>query len=214
MSGATDEPIAMFNALWFRPNGLESYARYAEAVMPILADVGADMVTPFLPLDDALEGGFDPFVTGFVRYPSAAAFDEMWQSSRYREVAHLRTDAVERAVLTRCRLEPADAPNAALVPGVVVLNMLWFHDGGRERYDDYLEAAAPLVAKVGGRYVSPRFLPDKAYGDEFVPDLVFLGNYPSREAVFDLVGDADYAPAAAIRTAAVARSVTTTLRVH
>lgn len=205
----------MFNALWFRPDGFELYARYAEGVMPILEDVGAELVTPFLPVEDALEGGFDPFIVGFVRYPSAEAFDVMWRSARYREVAHFRTDAVERAVLTRCLIDPADSANALLDTGVVVLNMLWFsRDGGRERYDEYLAVAEPLVAKVGGRYVAPRFIPVAAYDDDFMPDLIFLGNYPSKEAVFELVNDADYAPAAAIRTAAVQRSATTILRVH
>jgi uncharacterized protein (DUF1330 family) len=205
----------MFNALWFRPQGLELYAKYAEGVMPILEDVGAELITPFLPVEDALEGEFDPFIVGFVRYPSVQAFDDMWRSARYQEVAHFRTDAVDRAVLTRCSIDPANATSAVLEPGVVVLNMLWFNaDGGRERYDEYLAAAEPLVAKVGGRYVAPRFVPEKAYDDNFVPDLIFLGNYPSKAAVFELVDDPDYAPVAAIRTAAVARSATTILRVH
>ena len=207
-------PIAMFNALWFKPDGFDLYAKYAAGVMPILAEVGAELVTPFLVAEDALEGGFDPFLVGFVRYPSAQAFDQMWRSERYREVAHLRTDAVERAVLTRCAIDPPNATPAVLSPGVVVLNMLWFNDGGRERYDEYLSAAQPLVEKVGGRYVVPRFVPESAYDDDVVPDLIFLGNYPSTEAVFELVNDADYSSVAELRTAAVRRSATTILRVH
>ncbi len=215
MDNASNGSIAMFNALWFRPQGFELYAKYAEGVMPILRDVGAELVTPFLPVEEALEGEFDPFIVGFVRYPSVQAFDEMWQSARYRQVAHFRTDAVERAVLTRCSIDPVNAGEALLEPGVVVLNMLWFNgNDGRERYDEYLAAAEPLVKKVGGRYVTPRFVPEKAYDDNVMPDLIFLGNYPSKEAVFELVNDADYAPAAAIRSAAVARSATTILRVH
>ncbi len=214
MAGMPDTPVAMLNALWFTPGGTESYARYAEAVLPILAEVGADLLTPFLPVDTALEGGFDPDLVGFVRYPSAAAFDEMWRSERYRRVAHLRSDAVHRAVLTRCLIDPPDAGVAVLEPGVVVLNMLWLHEGGHQRYDDYLAAAAPLVAAVGGRYVAPRFLPDAAYDDDVVPDLVFLGNYPSIEALFAVVNDPGYAAAAEIRDAAVRRSMTTVLRMH
>jgi uncharacterized protein (DUF1330 family) len=138
----------------------------------------------------------------------------MWLSDRYRQVAHLRSDAVERAVLTRCTIDPPDAAVARLDPGVVVLNMLWFHEGGRPVYDEYLCAARPLVTKVGGRYVVPRFIPDKAYDDDFVPDLIFLGNYPSTQAVFDLVDDPEYEAAARLRTAAVRQSATTILRVH
>lgn len=207
-------PIAMFNALWFTPDGLELYAKYAEAVLPILADVGAELITPFLPVDDALEGEFDPSLVGFVRYPSAQAFDEMWRSERYQRVAHLRTRSVRRAVLTRCAVEPADRASATLEPGVAVLNMLWFHPGGRERYDDYLAAARPLVEKAGGRYVAPRFLPQQAYDDDVVPDLIFLGNYPSTEAVFDVVTDPAYREIGELRTAAVRRSATSVLRVH
>lgn len=203
----------MLNALWFRPGGLDRYAQYGEAVLPILADVGADLATPFLEVESALEGGFDPDLVGFVRYPSAAAFDEMWRSDRYRRVAHLRTDAVHRAVLTRCAIEPSDAGAASLERGVAVLNMLWFHPGGRQRYDEYLAAAAPLVEAVGGRYVVPRFVPDLAYDDDVTPDLVFLGNYPSTQAVVDVVTDPAYAAMSEIRTAAVRQSATTVLRV-
>jgi uncharacterized protein (DUF1330 family) len=212
-SPALTGPIAMLNALWFRPGGMEMYGRYGEAVLPILEEVGAELVTPFMTVEDALEGGFNPDLVGFVRYPSAAVFDEMWSSERYKRVAHLRTDATDRAVLTRCAIEPADAGVAALETGVVVLNMLWFNEGGRELYDEYLAAAAPLVEAVGGRYVTPRFLPDRSYDDDFLPDLVFLGNYPSKEAVFSLVADPAYAAAAEIRTAAVLRSATSILAV-
>src|SRR5271163_432942 len=162
-SPGSSGPVAMLNALWFRPGGMELYGQYGQAVLPMLAEVGAQLSTPFLEVEDPLEGGFDPDLVGFVRYPSATAFDEMWRSERYRRVAHLRTDAVHRAVLTRCAIEPSDSSEALLDRGVIVLNMLWFHEGGREWYDEYLAAAAPLVEAVGGRYVVSRFLPDLAY---------------------------------------------------
>lgn len=121
-----------------------------------------------------------------MRYPSAAAFDEMWHSDAYRRVAHLCTDAVQRAVLTRFAIDPES--------GVAVLNMLWFHNGGRQRYDEYRAAGQPRVENVGGRYVAPRFLPEQAYDD--------VVNHP------------DYEQVSALRTAAVRRSATTILRVH
>ncbi len=198
-------PVAMLNALWFRPGGMELYGQYGEAVLPMLAEVGAELSTPFLQVEESLEGDFDPDLVGFVRYPSATAFDDMWRSERYRRIAHLRTDAVHRAVLTRCAIEPSDSAEALLDSGVVVLNILWLRDGSLERHDEYLTAAAPLVEAAGGRYVVPRFLPDLAYDDDFVPDLVFLGNYPSKEAVFDLVTNPAYAEVAEIRTDAVRR---------
>jgi uncharacterized protein (DUF1330 family) len=96
--------------------------------------------------------------------------------------------------------------------GIAVLNLLWFKDGGRRRYDDYLEAARPLVEDVGGHYVSPRFVPELAVEGGLHPDLVFIGRYPSREALVEVISDPRYAEAARIRSEAVERSVATTLR--
>ena len=207
-------PIAMFNALWFAPgDGPAAYAEYGQAVMPLIHDVGADVLFPPLGVDEALEGQFDPDLAFFVRYPSEEAFDAMWQSPAYAEISRLRRDALERAVLTRCAIDPPDAAPVELSPGVAVLNMLWFHEGGRARYDDYLEAARPHVEAVGGRYVTPRFVPDLAIEDSFTPDLIFIGNYPSRAALHSVVSSPDYLGAATIRGEAVQRSVTTSLAV-
>ena len=205
----------MFNALWFRPDGgAERYGEYGAAVMPILADVGAELLFPFLRVDRALEGGLDPDLVGFVRYPSWDAFNAMWRSDAYQAIAHLREEAITKAILTRCVIDPADAmPVPSLPPGIAVLNALWFRDGGAVAYDDYLEAARPLVEGRGGRFLSPRFLPEQAFGEDFVPDLLFLGYYPSAEVLFDLVDSVDYQAPSTIRTAAVHHSATTVLTI-
>lgn len=206
----------MMNALWFRPdNGKDRYYRdYGAAVLPLLEEAGAEIVMPFLEVEDALEGGFDPDVVGIVRYPSVEAFERMWRSDAYRPAAAHARGALDRRVLTRCRIEPENAGPATVRPGVVVANLLWFNERGRERYDDYLDAARPFVESVGGQYVTPRFVPEVAVEDDLVPDLVFFGSYPSKEAVFELVSGEQYqAVAAPIRTEAVARSLTTVLRV-
>ncbi len=205
-------PIAMFNALWFSDDDGRRYAKYGAAVMPIIEQVGADTLFPPLPVDQALEGGFDPDLAVFIRYPSAEAFDAMWTSDTYAEVAPLRSDGLKKAVLTRCRIEPADAEPVVVESGIAVLNMLWFKPGGRARYDEYLEAARPLVERVGGHYVTPRFLPEEAVEGDFQPDLIFIGQYPSRDALFSLIADPDYRTPSLIRSEAVERSVTTTLR--
>ncbi len=207
-------PIVMFNALWFEPDGGESryYEGYGSSALPLLASAGADLMTPFMSVDRALEGGFDPDVVGFVRYPSAEAFDEMWTSDAYAQVAPLRRDAVTRAVLTRCEIDPVDADPVRPPPGVVVLNLLWFLPGGRDRYDDYLAAARPLVEAIGGSLLAPRFVPTAAVEDDVVPELVLLGSYPSLESLTSMVGSPAYAEVAAIRGEAVARSMTTLLR--
>ncbi len=118
----------MLNALWLRPDGgAERYAEYGQAVLPILDDVGAELIFPFLPVTHALEGGFDPDLVGFVRYPSAEAFESMWRSDAYQRVAHLRTEAITKAVLTRCLIDPEDAPSVPQLPsGIAVFNALWF----------------------------------------------------------------------------------------
>lgn len=205
----------MFNALWFRPEGgAERYAEYGAAVLPILADVGAELVTPFLPVARRLEGEVDADLVGFVRYPSEDAFDAMWTSDAYQRIAHLRTEAVTKAILTRCEIDPPEAGPASVQGGVAVLNALWFHPGGAARYDEYLDAARPMVEARGGRFVTPRFRPVASLAATFQPDLLLLGHYPSADAVFDLVGDEAYQRGpAAIRAAAVARSATSILSV-
>ncbi len=205
----------MFNALWFRPDGgAERYREYGAAVQPILTDVGAELLFPFMPVQQALEGGLDPDLVGFVRYPSMDAFNAMWRSDAYQAVAHLREEAITKAILTRCAIDPADARAVTtLPPGIAVLNALWFRDGGAAAYDRYLGAAEPLVQSRGGRVLSPRFVPDRALAEEFVPDLMFLGHYPSTDALFELVGSAEYQPISEIRRDALRRSATTVLRV-
>ena len=204
----------MLNALWFRPDGgRESYSRYGEAVRPLIEEVGADVLFPPLPLGRALEGEFDPDLFFVVRYPSAETFDRMWESEVYGEVARLRTDALERVALTRCAIDPVDAGPVELQQGIAVLNILWFESGGRERYDDYLETAQPLVESVGGRLISPRFVPEKVVEGDLLPDLVLIGNYPSTDALVEMTTSAAYEQVATIRAEAVARSFTTLLLV-
>jgi uncharacterized protein (DUF1330 family) len=207
-------PIAMLNALWFRPNGgRESYSRYSEGVLPLIQEVGADVLFPPLPLERALEGEFDPDLFFIVRYPSAESFDRMWESEEYAEVARHRTDALVRVALTRCAIDPVDAGPAELHPGIALLNILWFESGGRERYDDYLEAVQPLVEGVGGRLTSPRFIPEKVVEGDLLPDLVLIGNYPSMDALVEMATSAAYEHVATIRAEAVTKSFTTSLLV-
>ncbi len=136
----------------------------------------------------------------------------MWTSDTYAKVAPLRSNGLKKAVLTRCTIEPADAQPVVVDSCIAVLNMLWFKPGGRQRYDEYLEAARPIVERVGGHYVTPRFVPEEAVEGDFLPDLIFIGHYPSPDALFSLIADPDYRAPSAIRCEAVERSVTTTLR--
>lgn len=75
---------------------------------------------------------------------------------------------------------------------VVMLNLLSFQpEGGRERYEEYGAAVAPLLAKAGGRIV---FLGEPAsvlLGEESW-DLVVLVEYPTRQAFLDMIGSSEY----------------------
>ena len=88
---------------------------------------------------------------------------------------------------------------------VVMLNLLAFvPDGGRERYEEYGAAVAPLLEKAGGRIV---FAADSSLvllGDDSW-DLVALVEYPSRQAFLEMVGSPEYAAIAHLRTEALTK---------
>jgi uncharacterized protein (DUF1330 family) len=86
---------------------------------------------------------------------------------------------------------------------VVMLNLLAFKpEGGRERYEEYGAAVAPLLEKVGGRIVfmgasAPPLLGDGAW------DLVVLVEYPTRQAFLDMIGSPEYREIGHLRTEAL-----------
>jgi uncharacterized protein (DUF1330 family) len=88
---------------------------------------------------------------------------------------------------------------------VVMLNLLSFKpEGGRERYEDYGAAVAPLLEKVGGRIVffgepAPPLLGEGSW------DLVVLVEYPARQAFLDMVGSSEYQAIGHLRTEALMR---------
>lgn len=93
-------PVTMLNLLRFVEGGRDLYARYLQAVQSSLAKVSAEIVYagecgPAL-IAEADEA-WDAVV--IVRYPSRAAFLQMAGDPAYREIAHLRTDALRATVL-------------------------------------------------------------------------------------------------------------------
>ena len=99
-----DEPIYMLNALWFKADGgAEKYAEYISAAGPFVQRLGGETLQSFRPVQ-ALQGDFDADLMFIVRWPNQAAFEALIADPGYQEIAHLRTDAIERAALTR--LEP------------------------------------------------------------------------------------------------------------
>lgn len=86
---------------------------------------------------------------------------------------------------------------------MTMLNLLRFKpDGGRQRYEEYGAAVAPLLEKVGGRIAfvgeaSPPLLGTEQW------DLVALVEYPSRQAFLDMVGSEEYRAVEHLRSEAL-----------
>jgi uncharacterized protein (DUF1330 family) len=75
---------------------------------------------------------------------------------------------------------------------VTMLNLLRFRpDGGRERYEEYGAAVAPLLEKVGARVAFLGEATLALIGDASW-DLVLLVEYPTRQAFLDMVGSEEY----------------------
>jgi uncharacterized protein (DUF1330 family) len=88
---------------------------------------------------------------------------------------------------------------------LVMLNLLAFEpEGGRQRYEEYGEAVAPLLKKAGGRIA---FLgePAPALLGEASWDLVVLVEYPTRQAFLDMIGSGEYQAIGHLRTEALIR---------
>jgi uncharacterized protein (DUF1330 family) len=86
---------------------------------------------------------------------------------------------------------------------VVMLNLLRFHpEGGRERYEEYGAAVAPLLEKAGAQV---RFLGQSALPllGEKPWDLVLLVEYPTRQSFLDIIGSEEYQAIAHLRTEAL-----------
>jgi uncharacterized protein (DUF1330 family) len=89
---------------------------------------------------------------------------------------------------------------------VQMLNLLSFKpDGGRERYEEYAQAVAPILQGLGGRLLYAG-VPDPAMLGDSQWDLVAIAEYPSRQAFLDMVASPEYQAIAHLRTEAVAAS--------
>jgi uncharacterized protein (DUF1330 family) len=89
---------------------------------------------------------------------------------------------------------------------VVMLNLLAFKsDGGRERYEEYGAAVAPLLERVGGRVLYAG-RPATVLIGEASWDMVALVEYPTRQAFLDMIGSPEYQEIAHLRTEALTRA--------
>jgi uncharacterized protein (DUF1330 family) len=88
---------------------------------------------------------------------------------------------------------------------VTMLNLLAFEpDGGRERYEEYGAAVAPLLERAGGR-IAYMGDPAAALLGEDSWDLVILVEYPTRQAFLEMVASPEYLAIGHLRTEALAR---------
>jgi len=114
---------------------------------------------------------------------------------------------------TRLSERPNEAGFAAFAPRaqqpddgpVTMLNLLAFvPDGGRERYEQYGAAVAPLLERAGGRivYAGEAALP--LLGDDRW-ELIALVEYPTRQAFLDMISSPEYLAIAHLRSEALSR---------
>ena len=89
---------------------------------------------------------------------------------------------------------------------VYMLNLLEFRrDGGAERYAEYGEAVAPLLARAGGEAIFAG-RPSESLIGEGEWDLMILVSYPTRQAFLDMVSSPEYQAIEHLRTDALVRS--------
>lgn len=93
-------PVVMLNLLRFKEGGRKSYEEYTRATQPFLEKVGGELVyagdgsTALV-----AEPGQEWDAVLIVRYPSRAAFSQMVADPGYQRITHLRTEALQEAVL-------------------------------------------------------------------------------------------------------------------
>jgi uncharacterized protein (DUF1330 family) len=95
-------PVTMLNLLRFKPDGgRDSYNKYAKAIVPFLEKVGGEVLylgdtsTPLV----QPPSGNDWDAVLLVTYPSRQAFSQMVADPEYQQITHLRTEALQAAVL-------------------------------------------------------------------------------------------------------------------
>ena len=97
-----DEPVVMVNLLKFRSDGgRESYARYAQEIVPHLQRVGGKVRyaggTPTQVIGDGEKPWWDSILV--MEYPSPAAFIDMVTNEEYRKIHEHRANALDRGDL-------------------------------------------------------------------------------------------------------------------
>ncbi|OJH35276.1 DUF1330 domain-containing protein [Cystobacter ferrugineus] len=93
-------PVVMLNLLRFKEGGRKSYEEYTRATQPFLEKVGGELVYAGNGSTALVaEPGQAWDAVLIVRYPSRAAFSQMVADPDYQRITHLRTEALQEAVL-------------------------------------------------------------------------------------------------------------------
>jgi uncharacterized protein (DUF1330 family) len=92
--------VVMLNLLKYKEGGVDSYSEYARAIGPFLERVGGSVVyAGDCSTSLVAPGGWDWDALLIVRYPSRTAFSRMVADPEYQRITHLRTQALDEAVL-------------------------------------------------------------------------------------------------------------------
>ncbi|MBU2489210.1 MAG: DUF1330 domain-containing protein [Proteobacteria bacterium] len=89
----------------------------------------------------------------------------------------------------------------------LMLNALWFKpEGGRESYNRYMAAVAPILESFGGRPLVGG-APFQGVIGEFDADLVFFVEYPNWQTFLDFVSSPRYQEIGHYREEAITKSL-------
>jgi uncharacterized protein (DUF1330 family) len=95
-----DEPVDMLNLLKFVPGGEASYRRYGREFTTLVAKYAPGTEVPYMAdFAGMLAGDIEWDRLIVVRYPSIKAFVALTSSQDYRQIAHHRSQAIERGML-------------------------------------------------------------------------------------------------------------------
>jgi uncharacterized protein (DUF1330 family) len=92
-------PLVLVNLVRLRPDGREAYDQYMEAVAPLFANVGAELVWASDDPGGTLIGSEAWDVAAVVRYPSRAALAALVRDPAFQATAPLRHAALEAGIL-------------------------------------------------------------------------------------------------------------------
>lgn len=95
---------------------------------------------------------------------------------------------------------------------IFMFNALWLKgDEGKRMYGEYGQRAMQLVESLGGG-LDYALSPVGAVQDDFVPDVLAVVRYPSRQVFDDMIRSEEYQSFAQLRTDAAERAILTQCR--